>query len=456
MSALEEFRKIFGKEIEKINKKIKDLNEKYEYIKNSNSLLVNNIHVILSRLSKLEKLNNIHDIEKNKNIDNNNDNEEGKLFRSQISTRSKTKKIDKNNEDFLVGNAINYSKEKKENKKKKKSQSKSKKKVNTNQNSIFINYINNDNNNNNNINIDNENYMDNDKNDNIINKEIVENNNDNFNSIIINDNYNNMSDIVSFGKKNYNNNNLNNSVLTTSSANFSEFSFNPEKLLRNNIIKKGNQPKILENTFIIDLNKKQNNQNDKLYNYNFKINNNIKFENIIKKSEIIKDMKELKLIITSLPNFDGLNLYCPTFQIIFQSPSEGDSVKNFHKICDSEPNIIVLVESSNNNRFGGYTSIGFSSDGEKKNDDWAFLFSFDEKRIYKIKKQYQYILCDPDIGPCFGDKNNKIFSISDNFLKEKSYFNKSKEFYIDKDLDDSKSKKQEFIIKKLEIFKVLI
>ena len=240
-------------------------------------------------------------------------------------------------------------------------------------------------------------------------------------------------------------------MLTITSAKFSDFSFNPEKLLKNNNIKNCNQSKIIENTIYIDLNKKRNNQNDNLYYKNI-INNNIKIENVIN-SEIIKDINELKLILKSLPTFNKFDNYFPKFQIIFQTALDGDSAKNFHKFCDSEPNIIVLVESKNNNRFGGYTKIGFSSDGEKKYDESAFLFSFDENRIYKIKKKFKNILCDPNIGPCFGDKENKIFYISDNYLNEKSFFNKSNEFYsyMNQDLDNL-----EFIINKLEIFKILI
>ena len=74
-----------------------------------------------------------------------------------------------------------------------------------------------------------------------------------------------------------------------------------------------------------------------------------------------------------------------------------------------------------------------------------------------MKKKYKNIICDPNVGPCFGDKDIKIFNISDKYLSEKSYFNKSSEFYVhDRDLDNFNGKKQEFIVNKLEIFKILI
>ena len=472
MSNLEELKKYFEKKIEMLNAKIKKIESNYIDIDNANVLFGEDIRVIDSRICRLEKLNNINGIEDDNDNDDYNYKDEGKIFRYQISTRSKTKKINQNNEELLAQktnskdkknfyeylpninniNNINNIEEmkenkKKENRKKRKSQTKSKKNVKTNSNFILSE---NDNDNIiNNNNIQNENFID------IINSgyKNINNENDennpNINSLIINSNSDNMFDIVSFGKNNYNNNSLNNSVLTTTSAKYSEFSFNPEKLVKNNNIKKNNnnnnnnQSKMFEN-FIP--------KNDYFNNINI---NNINIENIIN-SEILQNMNELKLIIDSLSSFNKYDGY-PKFQVIFQSSLDGDSVKNLHKFCDSEPNIIVLIESKDNNRFGGYTKIGFSSDGEKKYDESVFLFSFDEKKIYKMKKKYRNIICDPNVGPCFGDKDIKIFNISDKYLSEKSYFNKSCEFYVhDRDLDNFNGKKQEFIVNKLEIFKILI
>lgn len=464
MSSLEELKKIFEKEIKKLNKKIKDLEETYDIIEYDKSSFEEIIYALDLRLIKLEKLNKI-DFENDNNISDNYI-DEGKLFRSQISTRSKAKKNNKNNEELLEQKSnsknrkifynyepnINYLEEnkedkKKESRKKRKSQNKNKKKLKTNSN--FEDLSEKGNNINNNNNEENENCMDIFSKVNNINNSIDDENINNFNSLIIDNNNDNMFDAVSFGKNSSNNNNLNNSMLTTTSAKFSEFSFNPEKLLKkNNIKNNGGMGSVSQNN-----NKKYNNINKN----NVNINNNTKIEYIIN-SEIIKNFNELNLIITSLPTFNKFDNYYPKFQIIFQSSLDGDSAKNFHKFCDSEPNIIVLVESKNNNRFGGYTKIGFSSDGEKKYDDSAFLFSFDENRIYRINKKYRNILCEPNIGPCFGDKDNKIFNISDNYLSEKSCFNKSNEFYygVNQDLDDFTNKNQEFIINKLEIFKILI
>ena len=250
---------------------------------------------------------------------------------------------------------------------------------------------------------------------------------------------------MSFGKKNLeNSSNINNSIISTTSSKFSEFSFNPEKLVNKIInIKNNNQPKIIENNIHIESNINQNIQNP---------TDNI---NDILNSEIIKNMKELNLILKSLPKYNKFDAL-PDFQTIFQTSTDGDSAKAFHKFCDCEPNIIVVVESKDGRRFGGYTKIGFSSDGEKKKDESAFLFSLDKMKIYKIKAKYKNIFCDPDNGPCFGEKDNLIFKISDNYLSEKSFFRNDNIFYNNMKKDDIFSNEdQEFIVNKLEMIKLL-
>ena len=162
MSNLEELKKYFEKKIEMLNAKIKKIESNYIDIDNANVLFGEDIRVIDSRISRLEKLNNINGIEDDNDNDDYNYKDEGKIFRYQISTRSKTKKINQNNEELLAQktnskdkknfyeylpninniNNINNIEEMKENKKKEdrkklKSQTKSKKNIKTNSNFIL-------------------------------------------------------------------------------------------------------------------------------------------------------------------------------------------------------------------------------------------------------------------------------------------------------------------------------
>ena len=444
--------KMITKEINEINKKIQYFSNKFELlekISNDYNLLCFDIETIDRRLIKLEKLNKINtknDTFNNSlnnsifnNIDNINNLDEGKIFRYQVSNiKAKTRKnrqmnnLDNyksgtNSKDknifFDIQHQLNNLEETKENKKreskKKKSHNKSKKKENINirniNNEININEINEENN---------SKYLEDNKNN--INPLIINNNNDNF-------------DIMSFGKKDENN--LNYSLLT-SSAKFSEFSFNPEKLkkYRNN-----SQPKIIDNIINIQTNKKTILDNNPLNDIINITNENIKnkLEDNLN-SEIIKNLNEIQFMFNYIPNYNKFNGF-PDIQTIFQSSLDGGSAKAFHKFCDSEPNLIVLVETKNGERFGGYTKIGFSSDGETKEDDTIFFFNLDKLEIYKkFKKIFRFIYCDPNNGPCFGPKNNIIFQISDNYLIDNSFI---KELHNnEKNFCDISIEKKEFVV----------
>ena len=66
----------------------------------------------------------------------------------------------------------------------------------------------------------------------------------------------------------------------------------------------------------------------------------------------------------------------------------------FHQKCDDKGTTIVLVKTSSNIRFGGYTSKSWgSSSGAYVGDTSAFLFSLDSKKnILSILQIMQYIV----------------------------------------------------------------
>jgi len=467
MSNFEEFIKKYENMIKKLNKRIKDLDDKFEVISFEHEGLLEDVRVIDNRVCELENRTGINNIDNIDNIQNNNNNDEGKSFRYQICTRSQAKKMKNINQEIPVErqNSQNNnifvalepkiddqeeSKEskKKERKQKSKNSNANKKKKQNKENSIFQNELNN--NNINNINNDN-----NDNNEIVDDNNINNINNDN-NELINNNNINNINtnyDICSFGNNDFDNN----SVLSTSDK-VSVFSFKNQLVNKNNSIKSSNKPKIIENYIPIELNKnkyitEQNNKYNKICNYNF---NGKSLEDIIN-SSIIKSINELNLIITSLPNYNKFDIDLPTFQGIFQSALDGDSAQKFHKFCDGEPNIIVVIETKNGSRFGGYTKIGFSSDGDTKKDEFSFLFSLDKMKIYIVRKRINVICCNANYGPCFGEKDNKDLQISDNYLSQNSYVGRANGSFLSMSQDyELNQGNKEFQVDKLEIFKIII
>ena len=55
---------------------------------------------------------------------------------------------------------------------------------------------------------------------------------------------------------------------------------------------------------------------------------------------------------------------------------------NFHARCDNKGKTLILIETKDGKRFGGYTSLQWNMEGEKRYGENIWLFNL-EKSIYK-------------------------------------------------------------------------
>ena len=135
----------------------------------------------------------------------------------------------------------------------------------------------------------------------------------------------------------------------------------------------------------------------KMLNPNFNINK-LKIGN---KSVIMKE-NEFDLIHLAIKS--RLNKEVKELKKLYQATIDGDGPINFHSRCDNIPNTLVLIKSAGNRRFGGFTSVQWSSPSstEYKDDPNAFLFSLDKQKIYSYKKDGKAIENYKDYGPTFG------------------------------------------------------
>ena len=150
----------------------------------------------------------------------------------------------------------------------------------------------------------------------------------------------------------------------------------------------------------------------KMLNPNFNINR-IKIGN---KSVIMKE-NEFDLIHLAIKS--RLNKEVKELKKLYQATIDGDGAINFHSRCDNIPNTLVLIKSAGNRRFGGFTSVQWSSpsSGEYKDDPNSFLFSLDKQKIYSYNKNGKAIYCNKDYGPKFG--NGTDIGISQHGIQEK-------------------------------------
>ena len=90
------------------------------------------------------------------------------------------------------------------------------------------------------------------------------------------------------------------------------------------------------------------------------------------------------------------------FTLLFRASRDGYSYSNFHSKCDGKVNTLILVETTNRRRFGGYTECQWDQNDSYKSGPYSFIFSFDNKKIYYSKNGENSIYGSSSYGPVFG------------------------------------------------------
>ena len=199
-----------------------------------------------------------------------------------------------------------------------------------------------------------------------------------------------------------------------------------------NLKNKVNQLEILVNDLLIC-------KRDILGKITFKIN-----------SKIVDSYFNIILIKNWINNINNESSKIIKAKILYKLSKDGDSIDTFHQKCDNNSPTLLLVETTNGRKFGGYTTCVWSVNKGGKKDGKTFLFSLDEKKLYKKKKEFENerdIYCRKDAGPTFGG-NDLYF-----YQTLKKGYSASPYYFLDKN-DLAKNIKDDFDIKEIEIFKI--
>ena len=78
----------------------------------------------------------------------------------------------------------------------------------------------------------------------------------------------------------------------------------------------------------------------------------------------------------------NLNKKIRKMKLLYKVSLDGDSAKNFPKLCDNISNILTIFKTSKNKRFRGFIIQKWSVENEDKSENNAFIFNFDNKEIY--------------------------------------------------------------------------
>ena len=138
-------------------------------------------------------------------------------------------------------------------------------------------------------------------------------------------------------------------------------------------------------------------------------------------------------------------------KLIYKATVDSDRAEIFHQKCDSAQRTLVLIETINERRFGGYTTQSWEGNGIDKDDSEAFVFSLDKLQIYNIISGQPAIGCYPKYGPVFLGCQIKV---NDNFfVKGGTTYRKNTNYAINSDFELNDGVKF-FGIKEIEVFEV--
>ena len=167
------------------------------------------------------------------------------------------------------------------------------------------------------------------------------------------------------------------------------------------------------------------------------------------KGDIIHNMKELKLITKKIKKKKSTRMI---IDLLYKASIDGDSAQVFHQKCDKAKNTIVLIETKNGKRFGGYTTCNWSGNCIEKKDSEAFIFSFDKMKTYDNIPGDNAIGCYPKFGPIFLGCQIKIFD--DAFDNGGTTYEKELNFNTTEDYELTGGDKT-FEIKDIEVYEVI-
>ena len=166
------------------------------------------------------------------------------------------------------------------------------------------------------------------------------------------------------------------------------------------------------------------------------------------KGDIIHNKDEIELITRKINKVNkkiSLNL-------IYKATVDSDKASAFHEKCDSAKSSLVLVETDEGKRFGGFTTSSWSGDCVDKKDEDAFVFSLDKMKVYPNIPDEDAIGCYPKYGPIFLGCQIRIYDNA--FTKGGTTFEKGLNFNTQEDYELTDGNR-EFKVKEIEVYEVV-
>ena len=139
------------------------------------------------------------------------------------------------------------------------------------------------------------------------------------------------------------------------------------------------------------------------------------------------------------------------FNLVYKAFDSGDKARVFHEKCDNLEMSLVLIETDQDIRFGGFTTKNWKGNCVKKIDNDAFVFSLDTNSIFDVIENEPAIGCYPKFGPVFFGCQIRIYD--DFFTKGGTTCHRGLNYKTKKDYELNNGQ-QKYLIKDIEVYSI--
>ena len=145
---------------------------------------------------------------------------------------------------------------------------------------------------------------------------------------------------------------------------------------------------------------------------------------IYNNSKIIGNDKEKDLAIRKWIDPDKKDF---KFKLLFRMSRDGNQSSQYHNLCDGKENLLTIIQTDNNNRFGGFASKSWGVQGNII--DKAFMFSLNNMKKFERLNNEKAKWDGSGYGPVFGNAwdiylNSTMTSGEEQYNSTSVFFNK--------------------------------
>ena len=181
------------------------------------------------------------------------------------------------------------------------------------------------------------------------------------------------------------------------------------------------------------------------------------YQDFLDNTRIIKDKKEIDLVLDKMHIISHrTNKKFINFKLLYSASKDGDSAEVFHSLCDNIAPLLVIVKTTKNVVFGGYTEAPYTFSKKRvgNKDDNAFIFSINKMKTYDVEKGTNATCSYKDYGPVFyGYEYCNIYLFGDFFNDEGNVAKKGDRYNTTEDFEINNGE-QKFLAKEVEVYQI--